>query len=133
MVAAQGDLEAPPLAAGGTTEPKPPEPAVADGQAAGEAFWQVRAVLARDIARAAAGHQVARGQWPAPPSAQAPPGAATAPHRPRVAEGGVVLLPGHRGHRGNRGCSTASRSPAPGWTCGGRRRTASPSPPSGAR
>ncbi|MEU1621283.1 DUF4981 domain-containing protein [Streptomyces sp. NPDC005722] len=104
-VAAQGNIEAPPLAAGGTTERKPPEPAVADGQAAGETFWQVRAVLARDTAWAAAGHQVARGRWPAPPSAQAPPGAVG---RLRSPPSGRPADRPSRG-RGGRGCARPRR------------------------
>ncbi|MEU0185564.1 glycoside hydrolase family 2 TIM barrel-domain containing protein [Streptomyces sp. NPDC006207] len=92
VAVAEGDLEVPPLAAGGTTELKLPEPAAAE--TSGEAFWLVRAVLARDTPWAAAGHEVAWGQWPA---AERPGGRRTAPepgrpHRPRHAEGGVVLL-----------------------------------------
>lgn len=92
VTAARDDLTVPPLAAGRATELKLPEPAAPDP--AGEAFWQVRAVLADDTAWAPAGHEVAWGQWAAVEGADArrPAAAPARPHRPRHAEGGVVLL-----------------------------------------
>ncbi|MFJ5214650.1 glycoside hydrolase family 2 TIM barrel-domain containing protein [Streptomyces sp. NPDC088354] len=91
VTAAQDCLAVPPLAPGESTELKLPEPAASD--LVGEAFWQVRAVLERDMPWAAAGHEVAWGQWPAlvPSTARAAAGG-SAPHSPRAAEGGVVLL-----------------------------------------
>ncbi|MFD6349699.1 glycoside hydrolase family 2 TIM barrel-domain containing protein [Streptomyces roseolus] len=70
VVVAEGDLDVPPVAAGGHAEaelpPVPEHPAGAEG------VWTVRALLAKAAAWAPAGHEVAWGQLPV-----------TEPKRPR--------------------------------------------------
>jgi beta-galactosidase len=70
--------------------PPMPHPPAGD-----EAWWTVRAVLAEDTAWAPAGHEVAWAQFPA--AGRAAGGTAAradqgAPHAPRLAEGGMVIL-----------------------------------------
>ncbi|MFE7115448.1 glycoside hydrolase family 2 TIM barrel-domain containing protein [Streptomyces sp. NPDC057654] len=59
---AEGRLDVPSLAPGGSTELKLPAPP--PSPLAGEAWWTVRAVLAESTAWAEAGHEVAWGQLP---------------------------------------------------------------------
>ena len=86
----RGRLEVPPLGPGESAEVELPRMPAAGGP--GEAWWTVRAVLAEDTAWAPSGHEVAWTQF-----AAAPAGASTrvlrgAPHTPRRAEGGMVVL-----------------------------------------
>ena len=93
----QGRLEVPHTGPGGSTVVELPLMPKATGP--GEAWWTVRAVLAEDTAWAPAGHEVAWAQFAADP---APAGDGTArrvrkarrglPHRPRRAEGGMIVL-----------------------------------------
>ncbi|MEV0643761.1 glycoside hydrolase family 2 TIM barrel-domain containing protein [Phytomonospora sp. NPDC050363] len=67
---ASGTLTCPTVAAGERVGL--PMPVVA-APATGEAWWTVRAVLAKDTEWAPAGHEVAWGQWPARPAVRASP------------------------------------------------------------
>ncbi|MBB5936627.1 glycoside hydrolase family 2 TIM barrel-domain containing protein [Streptomyces zagrosensis] len=67
--AAQGELAVPPLAPGESADVKLPVVELREPPA-GEAVWTVRAELAASTAWAAAGHEVAWGQWPADPGAE---------------------------------------------------------------
>ncbi|MCP2327980.1 beta-galactosidase [Hamadaea flava] len=63
VVLGAGELTCPPLAAGAYADlPLPPAP---KGTPAGEAYWTVRAVLAKDTPWAPAEHEIAWGQWQA--------------------------------------------------------------------
>ncbi|MFE6775577.1 glycoside hydrolase family 2 TIM barrel-domain containing protein [Streptomyces sp. NPDC057702] len=96
---ARGELAVPPLAPGESADVKLPlveRPA----EPTGEAVWTVRAELAADTPWAAAGHEVAWGQWLAdaagaavPPAKAARPGAVASP-RPGDDGRTLVLGPG---------------------------------------
>ncbi|HEY3477727.1 MAG TPA: glycoside hydrolase family 2 TIM barrel-domain containing protein, partial [Streptomyces sp.] len=60
--------------------------------AAGEQWWTVRAVLAEDTAWAPAGHEVAWTQFGQPAQGSAFKLPRGGPHRPRLAEGGLIVL-----------------------------------------
>ncbi|HEY5835742.1 glycoside hydrolase family 2 TIM barrel-domain containing protein [Streptomyces sp.] len=111
VVGGSGRLDVPDVAPGASVVLDLPQvPVAAEAGRPGEAWWTVRAVLAEDTAWAPSGHEVAWAQFAAAPTAAAnrpapagrtpepsatavrPPAPEPAPHTPRRAEGGLIVL-----------------------------------------